>query len=226
MKTQFKLELLKFTTITELPNSWQEKHYKELLEVMDFDGIEALAATELKEMCYMSLTDYEPEAAAELVLGHTFKDRLNAGQIQNLSNEMLDEKLWEEYADIAMHEDFFIVGQLLYEAFNGKFPHPEAVRFQVKVSAMSEAELDLLHQNPEATLIRLLVKGMPENTLIHRLFDEQLEGAAFPEAVDIIWQLKRAEGEDKSVVFDVISSEYWFHDFKYAEAFEVDVRLR
>lgn len=222
MKIQCKVQVLKFSTISELPSTWTVSNYKDLLKEMDFDGIEAIAENELKDICYMALTDYEPEEAAEMVLTYIFKDRLNFKQIQNLSHEMLDEKLWEEYADLSMHEDFFNVGQLLYQAFDGKFPHPEAVRFQVKVSVKKEAELAVFEDNTETPLIRLLVKGMPEKTLINRLFDEQLEGDTFTEAKDIIWQLKKEKGEDASITFDVISSEYWFHDFKYVEDFDAD----
>ncbi|MFT6795023.1 MAG: hypothetical protein ACJART_000154 [Maribacter sp.] len=222
MKIQCKVQVLKFSTINELPSTWTVSNYKDLLKEMDFDGIETIAENELKDICYMALTDYEPEEAAEMVLTYIFKDRLKFKQIQNLSHEMLDEKLWEEYADLSMHEDFFNVGQLLYQVFDGKFPHPEAVRFQVKVSVKKEAELAIFEDNAETPLIRLLVKGMPEKTLINRLFDKQLEGDAFTEAKDIIWQLKKEKGEGASFIFDVISSEYWFHDFKYVEDFDAD----
>ena len=226
MKILLSVQLLKFSTITELPNTWKEQNFKDLLIEMDFDGVDAIPPNELKDMCHMALTDYEPEEAAEMILSYIFKDRLNFKQIQNISHEMLDEKLWEEYADISMHEDFFNVGQLLYEAFNGKFPQPEAVRFQVKVTAKNEADLEVFEGQTETPLMRLLVKGMPENTLINRLFDEQLAGSSFAEAKDIIWQLKKEKGEGgTSMIFDVISSEYWFHDFKYVEDFEDDTHV-
>ncbi|MCJ7468486.1 MAG: hypothetical protein MUO53_17535, partial [Maribacter sp.] len=124
----FTVEPQKFSTIHELPNAWNDQNYKELLEQMDFDDISGIAVNELKEMCMMSLTDNEPAEAAKIVLEYLFKERLTPGQIDNLSNEMLDEKMWEEYADLSLHEEFFNAAQLLYEAFNGKFPHPEAVR--------------------------------------------------------------------------------------------------
>ena len=222
MKHQFKVELLKFLTLHELPNAWKESNYKSLLEQMEFDGISEIAPSELKEMCLMALTDHEPEDAAKIVLEYVFKERLTKGQIDNLSNEMLDEKHWEEYADIAMHEEFFNAAQLLYEAFNGKFPHPEAVRFQVRFTGKNPTGLSLFDQHPEIPLIRLLVKGMPDNTLINRLFDEQLAGGFFPEAKDIIWQLKKESLEDNSIIFDIISSEYWFRDFKFVQAFEAE----
>jgi len=226
MKHQFIVEPIKFSTIHELPNSWSNKDYMTLLEQMDFDGISDIPESELKEMCLMSLTDNEPEDAAKIVLEYIFKDRLNSGQIDNLSNEMLDECMWEEYADLSMHEEFFNATQLLYEAYNGTFPHPEVVRFQVMVNAKNATDLTLFKEVTESTLIRLLVKGMPDNTLINRLFDEQLEGDDFPEAKDIIWQLNKESQDGNSIVFDIISSEYWFKDFKYVKPFEVEIQSK
>ena len=75
-------------------------------------------------------------------------------------------------------------------------------------------------KDTEAALIRLVVQGMPENTLIHRLFDEQLEGGDFKDAKDIIWQYKKETTEENSTIFEIISSTYWFHDLKYAETFD------
>jgi len=225
MKHSFRVEPIKFSTIQDLPNAWSNQDYKALLEKMDFDGISEIPENELKQMCLMSLTDNEPEDAAKIVLEYIFENRLNSGQIENLSNEMLDERLWEEYADLSLHEEFFNATQLLYEAYNGKFPHPEAVRFQVKVSAKIPSELSIFNQNTETPLIRLLVKGMPDNTLINRLFDEQLEEGGFSEAKDIIWQLKKSDETETSVIFDVISSEYWFKDFKYVEHFEAETKV-
>lgn len=222
MKNTINVTRTGFKTITALPNSWSNQDYKNLLELMDFDGIAALNPEELKEMCLMSLTDNEPEEAAKLVLEYRFENRLNAGQIANLSNEILDEKLWEEYADLSMHEDFFNVHQLLYDAFEGTFPHAEAVSFSVKLVAKDKKSLTVFDQYAEAPLIRLLVNGLPDNNLIYRLFDEQIDGETFKEAKDIIWQLKSEKGQENEIIFHVISSSYWFKDFKYSEPYEAE----
>lgn len=220
MKALFKAERINFNSIQELPNSWTEKDYANLLEIMDYGDTTELSPEELKEMCLMSLTDNEPEDAAKIVLEYVFKDRLTVGQINNISNEMLEEKIWEEYADLSTHEDFFNVNQLLYQAYNGKFPRPEAIKFQVRLTAKDTNSFSIFETFPEAPLIRLLVKGMPNNTLIYRLFEEQIEGKEFRDAKDIIWQFKMEYANDKEVLIDIISSAYWFHDFKYAESFE------
>ena len=221
MKKMFTVKPTGFKTITELPHSWSEQDYKNLLELMEFDGIAELTSQELREMCLMSLTDNEPEDAAKIVLEYVFSDKLNKGQIDNLSNELLEEKLWEEYADLSMHENLFKVHQLLYDAFEGTFPHPEAVSFSVNITAKDKG-LDVFHTYPEAPLLRLLVAGMPPNNLIYRLFDEQVKGEQFPEAKDIIWQLKKEQGQEGELLFTIISSSYWFKDFKYVETYDAE----
>ncbi len=220
MKASFKVERLKFVSIQELPNAWNNQNYLDLLDVMDFGDTSKLASEELKAYCLMSLAENAPEEAAKIVLSYVFKNKLSKGQIDNLSNEILDEKMWEEYADMSMHEDFFNVTQLLYQAYNGTFPNPEAVMFQVKVTANSKDSFVVFNDLPEAALIRLLVRGLSETTLIYRLFEEQVEGLEFKDAKDIIWQLTIDKNGDKELVFNVISSSYWFHDFKYANTFE------
>lgn len=219
MNTHFKVEPLSFKTINELPNSWTTKDYSNLLEVLDYGDTANIMKEELKDLCLISLSDNLPEDAAQIILKYIFKDKLNRGQLDNLSHEMQEEKMWEEYADLSMHENFFNATQILYEAFNGKFPHPEAVNFKVRITSDTFG-LELFKHNPEALLIKILTKGMPDNTLIKRLFKDQLIKGSFKEAKDILWQLKMEEVKEKSLVFDIITSLYWFKDFKYSSPFE------
>ena len=220
MKFHYTLAPIKFETIEELPNAWNSDHYKQLLERMEYGDTSDLSDTELKEMCLLSLSDNEPDEAAKIVLEFIFGERLNSGQIDNLSHEMIDEKVWEEYAELSMHEEFFNATQLLYEAYNGKFPHPEAVRFNVQITSKEPTGLKAFEKETETALIRLLVQGMPENTLLHRLFDEQLEGGDFADAKDIIWQFTKEPCAEKAMRFELISSTYWLKDLKYSEEFE------
>lgn len=220
MKYLFQVELLKFVKIRELPNSWTGEDYLAFLELMDYGDPADIPAEELKETCLMFLSDNEPEEAAEIVLKYIFGDRLTKGQIANLSNEMLDEKMWEEYADLSMHEEFFKGHQLLYEAYNGRFPYPEAVTFQVKVMAKQSEGLSIFKEDPEAPLIRLLIGGMPDNTLIYRLFDENIEGDEFKDARDIIWQLNMEKVGSSELIFEITSSMYWFTDLRSTKSFE------
>jgi len=224
MKTHFAVEAIKFKTINVLPNSWTTDDFKNILELVEYGDASDLSDKEVEEMCLLSLADLEPEESAEIVLKYLFKDQLNDGQIQNLSHEIQNEKTWEEYADLSMHETFFNAGQLLYKAYNGKFAHPEAVQFVVKLSTKQRPALQLFDKNAEQTLIRVLAQGMPDNTLLKRLFDDQLaDDGDFKEAKDILWQLKETERTDTAVTFDIVSSHCWFDDFRYVETFEADL---
>ncbi|TLP75479.1 hypothetical protein [Maribacter sp. ACAM166] len=222
MKKSFIVTRLQFKTITELPGYWTEAKYLDLLELMDFDNPSGLDKAEIKDMCLMSLTDNAPDEAAKIVLTYVFGNKLNKGQIENISNEILEEKLWEEYADLSLHEDFFAVHQLLYAAFESKFPHPEAVSFQVCIKETAKNSLAIFDSYPEATLVRLLVGGLPDNNVIHRLFDDKIDSDTFPEAKDILWQLKLVKNELGELMADVISSHYWFKDLKYVDSFEAE----
>ena len=223
MKHLFTINPKSFKVVHELPNAWSNTDYTKLLEIMDYGDTSGLNPNELKEMCLLSITDNDPEEAAKLLLEYIFQDRLNSGQIDNISNEMVEEKIWEEYADLSMHEEFFNVTQILYDAYNGKFPNPEAVVMNIEFAAKNPKSIAVFESDIEANLIRLITSGMPENTLIKRLFDDQLNGEDFPDAKDIIWQYKKTATEGDKLVFEIISSTYWFHDFKYIESYEAEL---
>ena len=219
-QAKFTVERLTFATLTELPNSWQNKDYKALLEKMNYDNPDGISEAELKEMCLMSFTDLEPREAAEIALGYLFPEELNAGQIENLSHQMLTEKLWEENPELPLHKGFYQATQLLHDAYNGTFPATKAVEFQVKVTAENPDDLALFAEAPAAPLVRLLAPGLSDKALINRLFSSQLEGNKFEEAKSMLWQLTITEKTANSITFDVVSSAYWLEDFKYADTYE------
>ena len=217
---KFTVERLSFATLTELPNTWQNKDYKALLIKMNYDNPDSISEAELKDMCLMSFTDLEPREAAEVVLGYLYPDELNAGQIENLSHQMLTEKLWEENPELPLHKGFYQATQLLHDAYNGTFPATKAVEFQVKCTAENPADLAVFADEPAAPLLRLLAPGLSDKALINRLFSSQLEGDKFEEAKSMLWQLSTVEKTANSITFDVVSSAYWLEDFKYADTYE------
>ncbi|MDB5234377.1 MAG: hypothetical protein JWR44_1370 [Hymenobacter sp.] len=218
--SNFTVERLSFATLTELPNSWKNQDYLELLKRMNYDNPEGISAGELKEMCLMSFTDLEPREAAEIVLGYLFPEQLTAGQIENLSHQMLTEKLWEENPEMPLHRGFYQGTQLLHEAYNGTFPATKAVEFKVKCTAATPEDLAVFGDEPAAPLLRLLAQGMPDNALMNRLFSSQLAGPEFVEAKSILWQLTPSDKTANSLVFDVVGSANWLEDFKYADVYE------
>lgn len=220
----FTVERLSFQHLTALPEAWQNADYLALLTKLDYDSPEAIAPAELKEMTQLALTDLEPAEAAEIVLAYLAADDLTKGQTDQLAHQMQTEKLWEENPNFALHQKFFNATQLLYDAYNGKFPHPQAVEFKVKLTAAGPADLAALDHEPAATLLRLLAPGLSDRALLHRLFSDQLAGGAFPEATDILWQLTPSEKTATSVVYDVVSSDYWLEDFKFADTYEAIIQ--
>ena len=216
----FTVERLSFQHLTALPAAWQNADYLALLTALRYDSPEAIAPAELKEMTQLALTDLEPAAAAEIVLGYLAGEELTKGQTDQLAHQMQTEKLWEENPNFAMHQKFFNATQLLYDAYNGKFPHPQAVEFKVKVTATDPADLALLDQEPATALLRLLAPGLSDRALLHRLFSDQLAGGEFAEATSILWQLTPSEKTATSVVYNIISSDYWLEEFKYADTYE------
>lgn len=216
--SQFKVKVLSFEQIQELPGSWEKNDYINLLDAMSYTNPSEIKDAELKEMCMMSLTDFEPGEAAKIVLDYTIAGRLTEGQIENLSHEILTEKLWEEYPELHLHADLFRSTQLLYTAYNGKFPRTEAVRFSIEI----EGDISILSENPEAPIVRILAAGMSDRSLIHRLYSDQLEGERFEAAKDILWQLNEVSRNENSVTYDIVSSAYWLDEIKYADNYEAE----
>lgn len=223
MPVQYKFSVLvkKFSVLEEIEGSWQPADFLALLELMDFGDASGLSPEECREMCIMSLQDLEPEAAAALLLRYRAGDTLNSGQIQNVANEMADEKMWEEYADMSLHEQMFAVGSLLFQAFPRVFPEPDAVQVDLQISALNEPARTLLQQPlPEACVVRLLAGGMDNHAVLHRLFSEQLHGTRFPEADTIVWIVHQRETVDSAADISVISSGYWLDSLRETRTYE------
>jgi hypothetical protein len=60
----------------------------------------------------MAITDFEPNEAAAIVLDYKLSDSLNEGQIQQISNDMLIDKISEEYPE-TMQAPLYHINQLL-----------------------------------------------------------------------------------------------------------------
>jgi len=171
--------------------------------------------------CILSLQDLEPVEAAYLVLKHDMSDVLRDGQIRNMAGEMLDEKLWEEYANSSLHERLFNAGSLLYAAFPRSFPEPDAVRVEIEVTVTNAAARKLLIPTPkESFLVRLLADGMDGGSVLHRLYGEQLEGTSFPNADEVIWIVRTEAVSEDIVRIEVISSGYWLDALNRTKKYE------
>ena len=221
MQSAFHVRVLSFSNLLEIEGAWTSDGFSALLDAMEYGDRSGLSDDELREMCILSLQDRDPEEAAYLVLEQCMGDVLRDGQMRNIANEMLDEKLWEEYSDSAFHERMFNAGSLLYAAFPRSFPKPDAVRVELEVTAANASARALLTPTPsESFLVRLLADGMDDGAVLHRLYGEQLQGTSFPNADEVVW-IVRTEAIGADVMrLEVISSGYWLDALERTDSYD------
>ncbi len=215
MKYSVKINAIK--TVDEFEGSWNDADLKALLSKFGYAEADKLKPNELKEYLSMAITDFEPEEAAAIVLDYRLSDVLTEGQIHNISHEMTREKVSENYSDIYIHKILFDVNQLLYKAYNGKFPLAKANVIDFEMKGENEEEPEVT----KALILQAFETGFTDRNLIKRLFNDQLEGIEpFPEAEGILWELK-IKGNNQ---YMVTTSEKWIknEDFKSME-FESNV---
>lgn len=227
MKTDFDVTITEINVLSEIADAWQPQHFTAMLDDMDYGDTSGMSPAELREMCLLSLQDLEPADAAAVVLRCRFGDRLREGQVRNCSHEMLDEKHWEQYAEISFHEDFFHVGSLLYEAFPREFPTPDAAHVCLNVKARDAAGKQILQSDVDETfVVRLLADGMSDAAVLHRLFEEQIAGGPFPEAESILWIIEQDHLDSGALRLNVISSGYWLDALNNVEFYVSDTPNR
>lgn len=205
----FTIRLKKIKSIERIEGAWTNEDYINLLELFDYPDAKSLPAAEVFEMLSMAVSEYETEEAAEIVLKYKLGDRLKSGQIKNISLEMLDDKIAEEYPDITLHYPLFNINQLLHDCYNGKFPRTLA----------SEIEIELIFKGGiivgKEIIVRTVSDLLSEKSLLKRLFNEQLDSDhELKDAESIIWELKNT-GEN---TYRILTSDYWLN----SEDFDLD----
>ncbi|NHE56608.1 hypothetical protein [Cyclobacterium plantarum] len=199
---KFKITINELKTVEELPNYWNNQDYIYLLEQFDFPDAKTIKPENLLEMLHMAITDFEPNEAAAIVLTYKLSDRLNEGQIAQISNDMLQDKVSEEYPEIDLHYDLFNINQLLYKAFNGKFPNAKATI--VGFSMVPDEDKD--KEVTKEMVLKSFNNGISDRNLIKRLFTQQLSTEKeFAEAEAVLWKLDEKDPNH----FTLITSEYW-----------------
>jgi hypothetical protein len=186
----------------KLEGAWNDDDFKELLVRFEFPDADQVKPAELKEYLFMAISDFEPSEAAAILLDYKLSDVLGEGQIDNLSHEMLRAKVPETYTDIYLHHDLFNINQLLYEAYNGKFPPLSVNIVEFELTDEHHNQVELTKENA----LKALGYGLSENNLLNRLLGDQLEGQApFPEAEGIVWDLQ-SKGNN---LYSMTISEKW-----------------
>ena len=218
---KFNITITKAKLVDEFLEHWTNDDYRKLLEAFEFEEAANVADSELREMLFLAMSDLEPDESARIVLNYKLGNALNEGQIDQISHEMLQDKISEEYADINYHHELFHVNQLLYKAYNGNFPNAKASIFEFELKPLTNEKMEV--EVDKSFALRALSGGITERAVLRRLFDDQLNGEKeFPEAEAIIWEFTEL-GEDH---YRLITSEYWLDqtDFETGE-FESTVEI-
>ena len=195
-------------TTEELKDAWTNKDYIALLEKFNFPDASSSKPEELLDLLFMAISDFEPNEAAVILLDYKLSEHLNENQIEQISHEMLLDKISEEYSDIALHHQLFNINQLLHKAYNGTFPSAKATIVEFEITPNKDVTKEVILKAFNVTL--------SNNNVIKRLFSNQLAGKeAFEEAEDIVWDLT-AKTESS---YQLTTSEYWISrdEFKDAE---------
>lgn len=200
-KAVFTIE--KVTSLTEIPNYWSSQDYFELLKIFDVPVAHTLSDGECLEYLEMAVSEMKPNEAAQILLNYKLSESLNEGQIEQISNDMLIDKISEEYPEINLHCDLYSINQLLYKLYNGKFPNAKAVC--IEISADIEDHNEALTKE---ALLKYLMEMVSDRSVIKRLFADKLaHDTAFEEAEYIIWKLEKDQNK-----YSIYTSEYWITD--------------
>jgi hypothetical protein len=202
---KYKISIKRIDNVNEIEGYWSDEDLIQLLEKFNYpDGATALKQN-LPELLEMAILDYEPSDAAEIVLTYKLSEELNEGQIQQISHNMLIDKVCEEYPEIHLQGTLYAINQLLYKAYNGKFPNAKA---SVVHFSMTPTEGEVKELTAEEVL-KLLNNGLSDRNLIKRLFEEQMtQNIPFPTAAGIIWELNTTDNMN----FSLLTSENWINN--------------
>lgn len=200
MKIVVKIVGIKY--VNEIDTYWSNQDFTALLKMFDYPDADEVSPDELKEMLYMSISDFEPEEAAQILLTYKLGNQLNKGQIQSLSNEMIDDKVAEEYPEPELHFDLFNINQLLFKAYNGTFPNTEASIIEIEINKDEAAPFEMT----EEIMTKLVSDGLTETSILNRLYADQIGGKVpFKDAAKFIWLLTRKNKNS----YDLLTSRYW-----------------
>ncbi len=202
---KFRIKITSVKPIDELEGFWTSADFTELLKRFEYPDAEIIKESELKEYLFMAIADFEPNEAAAILLDYKLSDVLAEGQIDNISHEMTREKVAENYSEIDLHKPLFAINQLLYKAYNGKFPNTTAQLVDFEIKPVEDEETEITKE----LVLKAVSEGLSENSLLKRLLSDQLEGkVAFPEAEGIVWELKN-KGSNQ---YTMITSGKWLKE--------------
>lgn len=200
---KYTIKIHKISTVDDLENAWDINDYKQLLELFDFENNDVNDIKELRDLLFMAISDKEPSEAAAIILKYKLSDKMNDGQIDAVSHEMLVDKISEEYPRIELHKTLFIINQLLFKTFNGKFPNTKATIINFEIAPIANAKKEITKE----IVLKCFAQNLDNHNVILRLFGKQLNAEEeFEEANNIIWFLEKQDNLYKLTTSDYFMS--------------------
>lgn len=188
---KYKIKIEDINTVDEIAEYWKKEDYIQLLEKFNYPDAEDAKSENLRELLFMAITDFEPSEAATIVLDYKLSEQLSEGQIEQISNDMLIDTVCEEYPEMDLQSTLFHVNQLLFKAYNGKFPSSSATIIDCSITPLDKNNDTNLTKE---MVMRLFNDGLSDRNIVKRLFADQMDGSVeFPEAEDIIWDLQNSD---------------------------------
>lgn len=218
--------LFTFETIEQmrqLPGTWSTSDFRSLLSAIEVDDASEYADNELVDVAVMALQDLSEREALEAILETLFPGQFTAGQTQNLTEELKEESPWDDYPDIADHRALYIALDLMSSVFPSHYPEPS--HSQVTV-AVEHPELDKAlahHRLDEAMLLRAVARSEDDHCRLNRLFPDQIKGAKFPEAPQLVWHMEISGSASNQRRLKVHGSSYWFNGLEEGSQSEEDL---
>lgn len=227
-KERFRLTILDWTEIHQLPGSWPAERLRQVLEQAEFD--DPVDDADLLDMAIMVLQDLDVQEAGELVLNVVFGDRMSAGVRQNQVDDLEDDRPWEQFASVALQSGIFEAMVLLQQVFPNRYGIPDAVRLRLGVEALDKSAAGIVEDSLNfstaeraSLLLRLLASGMPDEAVLNRLYSDELRSESFAEAEHILWIAEPLTGEsadEKQICFEIYSSWQWLAPLEDLEVWE------
>jgi hypothetical protein len=116
----------------------------------------------------------------------TNQGRIKWRQIEQISHNMLIDKVCEEYPEIHMQARLFHVNQLFLKRIMENFLIPKRLLF-----ILNDHNWRWSERITAENVLKLLNNGLSDRNLIKRLFEDQMTKTFLPTAEGIVWELKQ-----------------------------------
>jgi hypothetical protein len=221
--TKYRVGVDEFEELAELEQSWAPADYVSILTSLDIADAGKIDVDELRDMTLFALQDLNPPDAAAVLLKYKVGTKLSGGQIRNYSIDSQHERLWEQSADLSLHQDMFAVASMLNSVNAMAFPVPDALRVTFSIQCDDASKLALFNDEMDrAILVRMISAGMNESAILNRLFGDQIATGKVADADSIIWQIAVEQPDSAKLQIQITSSAYWLRALRETESFEWD----